>query len=366
MKFNLKNLFLILIICIICSCTDKYNPIKNDNSPLSDTYTNPLLPIGAEPWATYHNGKYYYTQGCENKIVIWQTDDITNLKNAEKKEVWIPKDKSNAYHLWGPEIHFINDKWYVYFAADDGNMDNHQIYVIENSAANPFDGEFVMKGRIKTDSENNWAIHASVFEYESELYMIWSGWQKRRIETETQCIYIAKMENPWTLKSDRVLISKPELEWERQWVNPDGTKTAYPIYVNEAPQFFQSENKNKALIYYSASGNWTPYYAVGMLYAETGSNLLDAASWIKAKEPVFNQDIYNKVFAPGNLAFIPSPDNKETYFIYHARNIENEPSGALDSRSPRMQKLEWDTNGLPIFRKSLPLQDELKKPSNNK
>lgn len=366
MNFTSKYISLLLLTCIVYSCSNNNNTTQTNYSPLYDTYTNPLLSTGAEPWAIYHNGTYYYTQGCENKIVIWQTDDITHLRTAEKKEVWLPKDKSNAFHLWGPEIHFINNKWYIYFAADDGNMDNHQIYVIENSSANPLEGEFVMKGRIKTDSNNNWAIHASVFEYEKELYMIWSGWQKRRIETENQCIYIAKMENPWTLKSDRVLISKPELEWERQWVNPDGSKTAYPIYVNEAPQFFQSKNKDKALIYYSASGNWTPYYAIGMLSANAGSNLLDADSWSKSADPVFSQNIEDEIFATGNFSFIPSPDNQETYFIYHARNIENEPSGALDSRSPRMQKLEWDENGLPVFGKPRPKTEELKKPSGKK
>ena len=124
-----------------------------------------------------------------------------------------------------------------------------------------------MKGRIPTDKDNNWAIHASTFEHNGQRYMIWCGWQKRRIDSETQCIYIASMKNPWTLSSDRVLISKPEYEWECQWVNPDGSKTAYPIHVNEAPHFFQPKNKDKVCIFYSASGSWTPYYCVGLLTA---------------------------------------------------------------------------------------------------
>lgn len=68
-------------------------------------------------------------------------------------------------------------QWYIYFAADDGNMDNHQIYVVENEAANPMEGTFVMKGRIQTDKDNNWAIHASTFEHDGQRYMIWCGWQ---------------------------------------------------------------------------------------------------------------------------------------------------------------------------------------------
>ena len=151
-------------------------------------------------------------------------------------------------------------------------MDNHHIYVIENSSPNPLEGEFVMKGRIKTDKDDNWAIHASTFEHQGQRYLIWCGWPKRRIETETQCIYIARMENPWTLSSDRVMIAEPEYEWERQWISPDGSKTAYPIHVNESPQFFESKNKDKVLIYYCASGSWTPYYCIGLLTADAGSD----------------------------------------------------------------------------------------------
>lgn len=96
--------------------------------------------------------------------------------------------------LMGPRNASHQQQWYIYFAADDGNMDNHQIYVIENEADIPTEGKFVMKGRIPTDKDNNWAIHASTFEHNGQRYMIWCGWQKRRIDSETQCIYIASME----------------------------------------------------------------------------------------------------------------------------------------------------------------------------
>jgi GH43 family beta-xylosidase len=362
MKHYLSFL-LLLVACTAISCGDKKKEDPKTALPPGDTYVNPLLPTGAEPWAIYHNGKYYYTHGCEDRIIIWETDDMTDLRNARQKEVWQSTGTNYAFHLWGPEIHYLNNKWYIYFTADNGNMDNHQIYVVENSSEDPLEGAFEMKGRISTDAQNNWAIHANVVEHNERLYMVWSGWQTRRIEAETSCIYIAEMENPWTLKSDRVLISKPEFEWERQWINPDGSRTAYPIYVNESPQFFHTKNKDKVIVYYSASGNWTPYAAVGMLYADADSDLLDAASWTKSEQPVFKQSVENGVFSTGNLAFIPSPNGEEIYFIYHARSIEYESSGNLDARSPRMQKLEWDEAGFPVLGIPLPVTELLKKPA---
>lgn len=358
----------IFFIAALLSCKKK-PPVQEQKTADADTfYSNPLLPSGARPWATFYNGEYYYLQDSDDRIILWKTKDITDLKNAPQKEVWIPKDKSSAFHLWSPELHRINDKWYIYFAADDGNTDNHQIYVIENEASDPFEGQFEMKGRITTDKNNNWAIHPSVFEHKGEWYMIWSGWQTRRIEAETQCIYIAKMGNPWTLTTDRVLISKPEYEWERQWINPDGSKTGYPIYVNEDPQCFYSKDKDKILIYYAASGTWTPYYSVGMLYADVDSNLLNPRSWKKEESPVFRQNPENQVFATGTPCFIPSPDGSEIHFLYQARAIEREPYGSLptgpmDSRSPRLQKMEWDANGFPILGEALSEIEKIQKPS---
>ena len=97
------------------------------------------------------------------------------------------------------------------------------------------------------------------------------------------------MENPWTLATERVLISKPEYEWERQWVNPDGGRTAYPIYVNESPQYFHSKDNRTVIVYYAASGCWSPYYCTGMLTADADSDLLNPASWKKSPVPVFQQ-----------------------------------------------------------------------------
>ena len=192
------------------SCNSKHAGKTEDAE--KDTYVNPLFTEGPNPNAIYHDGKYYYTHETNDQIFLWVTTDITDMPRSTCKEVWVPKDPSNSYHLWNPEIRNIDGKWYIYFAADDGNTDNHQIYVIENDSPDPMQGEFRMKGAIMTNPEWNWGIHPSTFEHKGELYLLWSGWPNRRIGSETQCIYIARMENPWTLATKRVMISQPEYE----------------------------------------------------------------------------------------------------------------------------------------------------------
>lgn len=346
-----------------------FSPVIGQNNKNTKSnkkvFTNPVLDRGADPWAYWYKGNYYYVQSVRNKLVLWVTPDITDLRNAKKVTVWTPTDQESSKHVWAPEIHRIDGKWYIYYAADDGNTDNHQMYVVENASEDPTEGEFVFKGRISTDTDDNWAIDGSVFRHNDELYFVWSGWQTRRIDTETQCIYIAKMKNPWTLSTERVLISKPDQEWERHNRNPNGKHPKHLIYVNEGPQPLASPNYEYMHIVYSASGVWTPYYCLGMLSAKTDSDLLNPDSWVKSDGPVFQQSPENKVYGPGHNSFFKSPDGKEDYLFYHARDTKTDVDGQGDCRSPRIQKFEWK-NEFPIFGTPVAAGVELKKPSGTK
>ena len=100
----------------------------------------------------------------------------------------------------------------------------------------------------------------------------------------------------------------------------------------------------------------------GLLTADTDSDLLNPASWKKAPEPVFKQAPENHVYGPGSICFIPSPDGKEWYMLYHARKSLYDML-VLDSRTPRMQKIEWDKEGIPVL--GIPQKEgfPLRKPS---
>jgi len=363
---NSRTLLFGLLVLVLNSSCERLGTLKQPGDK-KRTFTNPLFPdTGPDPWALLHDGKYYYMHTMKDSLVLWVTADITHVRNAARKTIWKPTDPSNSKNLWAPEIHFIHNKWYVYYAADDGNTDNHQMYVLENGNKDPLSGSFIMKGRISTDKDNNWAIDGSVFENKGKWYMVWSGWQTRRVNDETQCIYIASMSNPWTLNSDRVLISKPELEWERKYINPAGWTPEHKIFVNEGPQPLQSPSGKYVHIAYSASGCWTPFYALGLLTAKTSDDLLNPASWKKSLHPVFSASPENSVYGTGHNSFFKSPDGKEDYILYHARDTETDPPGKGDVRTPRMQKFSWDKNDYPVFGEPFSTKVSLKKPSGTK
>ena len=269
------------------------------------TFTNPLLPSGADPWCIYKNGYYYYTNTLGNRIDIWRTKSIAALATAERKTVWTPP-ASGPYskEIWAPEIHFLQGKWYIYFAADSGNNVGHRLWVIENSSPDPLQGEWKVKGKLVTP-EDKWSIDGSVFEYNRTQYLIWSGWQGD--VNGQQNIYIAKMKNPWTVDDKRTLVSAPMYSWEKNGDLHNPNDVAH-VNVNEGPEVLQ-HNGRLFLIYSAAAGRIPTLWACYPLPAPT--------CWILPRG-INSRSRYSgshrkiKCMRPGIIVFSPHPTERKT------------------------------------------------------
>src|SRR5213082_578422 len=84
---------------------------------------NPLVMQRADPQVTLHTDGYYYftaTVPEYDRIELRRARSIGELSKAAPKAVWHkhPQGPMGA-HIWAPEIHFINNKWYIYFTAGD-------------------------------------------------------------------------------------------------------------------------------------------------------------------------------------------------------------------------------------------------------
>jgi GH43 family beta-xylosidase len=327
-------------------------------SATRSTFTNPLLPTGPDPWMISEKGVYYYTNTTGVNITLWKTKSPVDLKTAEKEIVWTPSPgKPYSHELWAPELHHLNGKWYVYFAADDGRNQSHRIWVIENSASDPLRGKWTLRGKV-SDPSNKWTIDASVFEDAGRLYLIWSGWEGN--EDGRQDIYIGRLKNPWTVEGRRVRISSPQYLWERIGdINLDHSGSTRHVDVNEGPEIL--EHGDRIFLIYSASGCWTDAYKLGMLTATAGSDLLKASSWKKSPEPVFQGSADNRVYAPGHNGFFKSPDGKQDWILYHANPEPGQGCGS--QRSPRAQPFVWDSDGRPNFGTPVALTTALPRPS---
>lgn len=356
MKYFYPFLFLMIISASCTKNDDSGNDPDPDNSvdepdedpddEESNTFTNPLRTKGADPWIIQDDGKYYYTYTQGSKVVLFQTDKVSELDEVNQVDVWIPPSGTMySRNIWAPEIQKINDNWYIYFAADNGHNSNHRMYVLENTSSSPMRGNWELKGKVAA-STDQWAIDGTVMEYDNKMYMLWSG---GNAGAAPQHIYIAEMSNPWTIESERVRISSPEYGWEMN-------KSA----VNEGPQALFNPD-GELFVVYSGSHFLSDDYALGLLNLKEGGDPMNADDWEKKPTPVFTKNPDGGAFGPGHNGFFKSPDGTEDWIIYHARNLPD--NGDTNYRNPRIQKFTWNPDGTPNFGVPVPIGEEIEVPS---
>ena len=219
------------------------------------------------------------------------------------------------------------------------------MFVLENTDDDPTSDNWVEKGQIITPIDS-FALDATTEVIDGVQYLVWA--QKDPAVEGNSNLYIAKMADPWTLGSEPVMLTKPEYDWE-----------CIDFLVNEGPAFLFHENK--IYITYSASGTGVPY-AVGLLTAERGSDLLDKASWTKSPVPVFKTCAENGQYGPGHNSFTKSEDGTEDLMIYHCRNYTEIKGDPLfdPNRHARVGVVKWTADG-PDF--GVPEPDNLWTPT---
>lgn len=338
-----------LIILVLQGCKKLEDNITDPEFPVTgdfiveDSFTNPLLPRGADPWVTQKDGTYYFTYTQGGKLVLYETKSLSELGAARQQDAWIPESgMPYSRNIWAPELHEINGKWYMYFAADDGNNANHRMYVVENSSPNPMEGQWELKGKV-ADESDEWAIDGTILDYNGQLYMLWSG---GNAGAPPQHIYIAKMSDPWTIEGEKIRIASPQHPWEMHG-NP----------INEGPQILINPDGN-VLVVYSASGFWVDNYCLGLLSLQEDGDPMNPEHWAKTTQPVFSMNAESGAYGPGHNGFFKSADGSEDWIIYHARTS---PGGG--SRNARMQQFTWNDDGTPNFGIPAKVGEPLKRPS---
>ncbi len=55
-----------------------------------------------------------------DRIILRRADSLAGLAGAVENTVWT-KHKSGimSEHIWAPELHYLDGKWYLYFAAGE-------------------------------------------------------------------------------------------------------------------------------------------------------------------------------------------------------------------------------------------------------
>ena len=103
---------------------DNHYLLKPRYSKMTTTDKNaPIVEQRADPFIYRHSDGYYYFTGsvplCD-RIELRRSKTIDGLKDAETFDVWFKHESGPmSRHVWAPEIHYLDGKWYIYFAASE-------------------------------------------------------------------------------------------------------------------------------------------------------------------------------------------------------------------------------------------------------
>jgi GH43 family beta-xylosidase len=115
----------------------------------AQTFTNPILgETSADPSIVQYNGYYYhaFSDGSQ-RIFVRKSATLTGIGSAPAVQVWLaPTTGAYSRETWAPELQLIQGRWYIYFAASDGNNANHRMFVLESTSLDP-QGAYVFKGQ---------------------------------------------------------------------------------------------------------------------------------------------------------------------------------------------------------------------------
>ena len=308
-------------------------------------YPSPLVRNRADPHIHRHtDGHYYFTATAPeyDRIILRRSRTLRGLSTADESVIW-KKHTSGPMgaHIWAPEIHHIDGKWYIYFASAPANdVWAIRIWVLENDNADPFKGSWTEKGQIKTAWET-FSLDATTFEHNGTRFLAWAQ-HEPGLDNNTG-IFLSAMANPWTLTGPQVRLTTPELDWE-----------CIGYKVNEGPSVIARGGR----VFMSYSASATDYhYCLGLLTADADSDLMDPASWSKSPTPVFTSNDTTKQYGPGHNCFTVAEDGRTDVLVYHARQYKEIVGDPLNdpNRHTRVQKLGWHEDGTPDF--GIPVAD---------
>lgn len=283
----------------------------------------PLLPRGADPSVVFHRGEFLLIQSDHARdLVLRRATNLAGLATAPKQAVAPPL----CCNVWAPELVRLRGRWWIYYAKDDGTNAHHRMSALESTSDDPA-GPYVDRGKVAPKSDDRWAIDGVAFESGGKLWFVWSGWPGDH--DGQQNLYLAPMSDPATISGSRVLLSRPELPWER-----------HGLPLQEGPQPLIRDGR--LFIVYSASGSWTDDYCLGLL-TFTGGDMLDAKNWVKSPQPVFAKA--GGTFGPGHNSMVQDATGL-WWNVYHAIDRSG---GGWKERSLRAQPFTWGADGVPVF-----------------
>ena len=347
----------------------------------------------------YMTGSYFPEDGDQidasdniqqyDRVVLRRAKTLEGLQDRSKQvTIWKVgnqgfdnngTDVARGYrYIWAPEIHRVGDYWVIYFTEShstnafniyshalilDGDKDPYETALTSSGQASEWkDYKMVAAADSAIKSiDISFCLDMTYFkdEVNDQSYVIWAGKPTAAYGGSSTDLFIAKVseEEPWKLVSEQVRLTKSDYGWER-----------IRYCVNEGPTILQHDGN--IFLCYSVSGTGSEY-AIGMLSAKGGDDLLDADVWTKSPYPLLTSRDVDGEEGPGHNSFTVDQDGN-AIFVYHARPTTHNYQmcgwdGSKSSyngeplndpcRHARLKRVHWAADGTPILK--MTYDDEL-------
>jgi GH43 family beta-xylosidase len=298
---------------------------------------NPLVRQRADAQIFRHDGVYYMTASVPeyDRLIIRRSSTLAGLSAAEETAVWRrPASGRMAGYIWAPELHIIDGRWHLYFAAGDSD-DKFRIrtYVLRAAGSDPLASKWELLGKLATPWDT-FTLDSTIFEHRGRRYISWAQ-HEPGIGNNTN-VYLAPLATPTTLARSPARLTVPTLEWEIQ-----GFK------VNEGPAFLA--RNGRLFMTYSASAT-DARYCLGLLAAPDDADIMNPSAWTKSPQPVFVSSAATSVYGPGHNSFTVDEQGHDL-LVYHGRDYEKIDGDPLfdPNRHTRIQRLYFRADGTPDF-----------------
>lgn len=312
-------------------------------------YPFPLMKERGDPMAIRWRGGYLFAATDDEKgqrrLLLRWAKTLAEIPAAQDHAIFHSPDEGDySGCIWAPELHWVGDRLCIFFAAGMPHWYTVQSRVIWLEGDDPLNpAHWSAPRRMETPSGDRLThtgitldmtvIHACNGDY--------VAWSQRVIEVEngvrcgTADLFIARLniQEPWRLASEPVLLSRPEYGWERIHTE-----------VLEGP-FLLRRGNTLHLTYAAALIDHT--YAVGLLTAADGADLLDPSAWRKTNYPLVHRLSMPDQLGGGHNAFVQDDEGNDILLI-HALSKANYLHDPSDGRRfPCFRQVVWDKFDFP-------------------
>ncbi len=313
------------------------------------------FPVENHPWAdpviTYYNGKYYFIATNDangnTSFEVREADTPEGLfEPGVRREVIFDSEMSIFKStFWAPEFHIVGGKLRIFCALttegfdpqcyimtlhDGGDVLNKDDWSVPSRVVMPDERNLGVNPL--GDNKNGITLDMTYFEAGGKSYAVWSYRTWAGADSGSM-LMIAEMDpsNPRKLLTYPQLLTRPYYGWEHN----SGTDN------NEGPYAIVTEDK--VYLAYSGGDARGHMYAIGMLTANVGDDLLDVSNWETSTAPVLATNFVEGEYGPGHNAFFVD-EYGDTYITYHGNNT-SERTGII----PGIRRVHFLADGTPLL-----------------